>query len=128
MNVLLDTHAFLWAVTDDARLTPAARAVFADSANNLFLSAVRVWEIVLKAQAGKLHLKGSVARFFADQLARNSLSTLDISPRHILRVAELPRLHRDPFDRLLVAQAQVENMPLLSADTKIAPYAVRVIW
>jgi PIN domain nuclease of toxin-antitoxin system len=128
MNVLLDTHAFLWAVTDDPRLTPAARAVFADRANNLFLSVVSMWEIVLQAHARKLHLKGSVARFFADQLTRNSLSALDVSPRHVLRVAELPRLHRDPFDRLLVAQAQVENMLLVSADTQIARYSVQVIW
>ena len=128
MNVLLDTHAFLWAVTDDERLTPSARAVFADSANNLFLSVVSMWEIVLKAHAGKLYLKGSMARFFADQLARNSLSALDVSSRHVLRVAELPRLHRDPFDRLLVAQAQVENMLLLTADAQIARYSVQVIW
>jgi PIN domain nuclease of toxin-antitoxin system len=128
MNVLLDTHAFLWAVTDDLRLTPAARAVFADAANSLFLSVVSMWEIVLKAQAGKLELKGSAARFFADQLARNSLAALDVSPRHVLRVAELPRLHRDPFDRLLVAQAQVENMLLLTSDTEIRRYSVKVVW
>jgi PIN domain nuclease of toxin-antitoxin system len=128
MNVLLDTHAFLWAVTDDPRLTAAARAMFADSSNNLFLSVVSMWEIVLKAHSGKLKLKGSAARFFADQLARNSLSALDVSPRHVLRAAELPRLHRDPFDRLLVAQAQVENLLLLTADTQIRRYAVQVIW
>ena len=128
MNVLLDTHAFLWAVMDDPRLTPSARSVYADSSNNLFLSVVSMWEIVLKAHAGKLQLKGSAARFFADQLARNSLSALDVSPRHVLRVAELPRLHRDPFDRLLVAQAQVENMLLLTADTQIKRYSVQVAW
>jgi PIN domain nuclease of toxin-antitoxin system len=83
---------------------------------------------VLKAHAGKLRLSGSVARFFADQLTRDSLTTLDITPQPVLRVAELPRLHRDPFDRSLVAQAQVENMPLLSADTQIARYSVQVIW
>jgi PIN domain nuclease of toxin-antitoxin system len=128
MNVLLDTHAFLWAVMDDPRLTPSARAVYADSDNNLFLSVVSMWEIVLKAHAGKLQLTGSAARFFADQLARNSLSTLDVNPQHVLRVAELPRLHRDPFDRLLVAQAQVENMLLLTADRQIRRYSVQVIW
>ena len=128
MNILLDTHAFLWAVTDDPRLTAAARAVFAESSNSLFLSVVSMWEIVLKARAGKLQLKGSAARFFADQLARNSLSALDVRPQHVLRVAELPRLHRDPFDRLLVAQAQVENMLLLTADTQIRRYSVKVIW
>jgi PIN domain nuclease of toxin-antitoxin system len=128
MNVLLDTHAFLWAVTDDPRLTAAARAVFADSTNSLFLSVVSMWEIVLKAHAGKLQVKGSLARFFADQLARNRLSALGVSPQHVLRVAELPRLHRDPFDRLLVAQAQVENMLLLTADTQIRRYSVKVVW
>ena len=71
---------------------------------------------------------GEAARFFADQLARNSLSELDVSSRHVLRVAELPRVHRDPFDRLLVAQAQVENMMLLTADTQIRRYSVQVIW
>jgi len=128
MNALLDTHAFLWTVTDDPRLTRAARSVIADGANRIFLSVVSMWEIVPKAHAGKLHLTGSAASFLVDQMTRNSLSALDVSPRHVLQVAKLPRQHRDPFDRLLVAQAQVENLPLISADAHIRRYAVPVIW
>jgi PIN domain nuclease of toxin-antitoxin system len=128
MNALLDTHAFLWMVTDDPRLSETARSAMADGANQLFLSAVSMWEIVLKAHAGKLHVKGGPARFLEQQARRNRLSPLAIQPAHVLRVASLPPIHKDPFDRLLVAQAQAENLPLITSDAEISRYTVQVIW
>lgn len=128
MNALLDTHAFLWAVTDDRRLSGAARAVIADGANQVFLSAASMWEIALKAGVGKLYLQGGPARFLEREIRRNRLSPLAIQPAHILRVASLPALHKDPFDRLLIAQAQVENLPLITSDPEITRYPVQVIW
>ncbi len=128
MNVILDTHTFLWAVTDDRRLSETARAVIGDGANQVFLSAASMWEIVLKAGAGKLHVAGGAARFLENEIRRNRLSPLPIQLAHILRVTSLPSIHKDPFDRLLIAQAQVENLPLVTSDSEIARYPVQVIW
>jgi PIN domain nuclease of toxin-antitoxin system len=128
VNVILDTHTFLWAVTDDRRLSESARAIIGDGANQVFLSAASMWEIVLKAGAGKLHVAGGAARFLENEIRRNRLSPLPIQLAHILRVTSLPSIHKDPFDRLLIAQAQVENLPLVTSDSEIARYPVQVIW
>jgi len=115
-------------VTDDRRLSEAARVVIADGANQVFLSTASMWEIVLKAGAGKLHVTGGAARFLEREMRRNRLSPLPIQPAHVLRVPTLPAIHKDPFDRLLIAQAQVENLPLITADPEIKRYPVLVIW
>ena len=128
MKALLDTHAFLWMVTDDERLSRRARKVIADGNNELFLSAASAWELVLKAQARKLELDGGAAVFLREELGRNAISLLPIGLPHVLQLAELPPLHRDPFDRLLIAQAQVEGLPVLTADRTIKKYAVQTIW
>ncbi len=128
MNVLLDTHAFLWAVMDDRRLSAAARAVIADGANEVFLSAASMWEIALKAGAGKIHLAGGTARFLELEIRRNRLSPLPVQPAHVLRVTYLPPIHKDPFDRLLIGQAQVEKLALITSDPLITRYPVQVIW
>ena len=128
MNAILDTHTFLWMVTDDRRLSETARNVIQDGANRLFLSSASMWEIVLKAGAGKLHLQGGPARFLEREIQRNRLSALPIQSAHILRVPSLPAIHKDPFDRLLIAQAQVEGLPIITADTELTRYPVQVIW
>jgi PIN domain nuclease of toxin-antitoxin system len=128
VNALLDTHAFLWAVTGDRRLSSPARALIEDGENQVFLSAVSMWEIVLKAKAGKLHVEGSVAKMLEEQMRQAGISPLAIYPAHVLRVAALPPIHKDPFDRLLVAQAQAENLALVSGDPEIRRYTVQVIW
>ena len=87
-----------------------------------------MWEIVLKAGARKLHLQGGPARFLEQEMRRNRLSPLPIEPAHALRAALLPAIHKDPFDRILIAQAQVENLPLITSDPEIARYPVQVIW
>jgi len=128
VNVLLDTHAFLWAVTGDRRLSSPARALIEDGENQVFLSAVSMWEIVLKAKAGKLHVEGSVAKVLEEQMRQARISPLAIYPAHVLRVAALPPIHKDPFDRLLIAQAQAENLALVTRDPEIRRYTVQVIW
>jgi len=128
VNVLLDTHAFLWAVTGDRRLSSPARTLIEDGENQVFLSAVSMWEIVLKARAGKLHVEGSVAKVLEEQMRQARISPLAIYPAHVLRVAALPPIHKDPFDRLLIAQAQAENLALVTRDPEIRRYTVQVIW
>ena len=127
MNVLLDTHAFLWAVTGDRRLSSPARALIEDGENQVFLSAVSMWEIVLKAKAGKLHVEGSVAKMLEEQMRQARISPLAIYPAHVLRVAALPPIHKDPFDRLLIAQSQLLDVAIVTADEQFAAYDVELI-
>jgi PIN domain nuclease of toxin-antitoxin system len=128
MKALLDTHAFLWWITDDARLSSRVRELTGDSTNTLFLSAASGWEIAIKAQLGKLQLPDNLERYIADQLSLNGFESLPIQLRHALHVYTLPDLHRDPFDRILVAQSQLEQLPILTVDPQIARYGVDVIW
>jgi PIN domain nuclease of toxin-antitoxin system len=125
LEYLIDTHVFLWAASDPGRLSPAARDLFAGKAR-LWLSHVSAWEMVLKA--GKLSLPAGVRSFVGEQAPRLRLRALPISLAHIFGLAELPWHHRDPFDRMLVAQAQAEGLTLLSADRQLARYRVPVIW
>ena len=126
--MLLDTQAFLWWIANSPELSDVAREIIADERNEPIFSAVSGWEIAMKAGVGKLELPGSPEKFVTGQLSRNDLEVLPIYLSHALRVYALPDHHRDPFDRLLVAQAIVEEMPLLSADPRIARYPVEVVW
>jgi PIN domain nuclease of toxin-antitoxin system len=128
VRVLLDTHAFLWWISDDPRLSKKAREIIADGRNELFFSAASGWEISIKAGLGRLKVAGDLQRFIADQLSRNAIKVLPIYLSHTLHTRVLPDHHRDPFDRILVSQAILEEMPLLSADPKIPHYPVEVVW
>ena len=128
MRALLDTHVFLWWITDDPRLSPRAREAIADAGNQIFLSAASGWEIAIKARLGKIQLPAHPGHFIAEQLALNAIECLPLRMEHALHVYTLPDYHRDPFDRLLVAQSQLENMPIITSDPFIARYAVEVIW
>jgi PIN domain nuclease of toxin-antitoxin system len=125
---LLDTHAFLWWIGDDPRLSERAREVLSDGDNDLVFSAASGWEIAIKARLGRLQVLGDLNTYLYRQLTENYTSVLPVHLSHALRVHALPDHHRDPFDRLLVAQAIVEEMPLLSADPRIARYPVEVVW
>jgi len=126
MAVLLDTQAFLWWVADDPRLSKrAARAI---AATECLLSVASCWEMAIKASLGKLTLPGAVGRFVQEQLEVNGFSLIAISLEHAAGVAELPFHHRDPFDRLLVAQALVEGLSLVSADPIFRRYGVTRVW
>lgn len=128
MKLLLDTHAFLWWICDDGRLSGRARALLADGQNEVYFSAASAWELAIKAGAGRVVLPGDPERFVAEQVAANAFQVLPVHIRHALKVFSLPPLHRDPFDRMLVAQAVVEEMPILSADAQLARYPVEIIW
>ena len=125
---MLDTHAFLWWIADDSRLSKKAREIIADGHNELFLSAASGWEMAIKARLGKLQLSDSLERFVPEQLIINGIEGLPVQMRHTLHVQILPDYHRDPFDRLLVAQAQLEGLPILTRDPYIARYQVKTIW
>ena len=128
MKVLLDTHVFLWWITDDPRLSPRARRIIADGANVAFLSAASGWEIAIKAKLGRLRLPDNPEHFILKQLELNIIEVLPVQMSHALHVYALPYHHRDPFDRLLIAQAQLEKLPILTADPQISRYPVEVIW
>ncbi len=128
MRLLLDTHAFLWWLTDDERLSRRARRVIGDGANEVFVSAASAWEIAIKTRLGRVRLPEDVERYIPDQLEQNAFQVLPVRLGHALRVAALPDVHRDPFDRLLVAQALVESLAIVSGDRNVASYAARVVW
>jgi len=128
MKALLDTHTFLWWITDDVRLSPHARTVIADGNNELFLSAASGWEIAIKAKLGKIQLPSDPTSFVPKQLRINAIEPLAVQMAHALHVYLLPKHHRDPFDRILVAQAQAERMAIITADRQIAQYAVEILW
>jgi PIN domain nuclease of toxin-antitoxin system len=128
VKALLDTHAFLWWVSDDARLSATAREVIGDGDNSIFLSTASAWEIAIKARLGKLRAPADLETFFAQQLELNAFEVLPVGLRHALHVASLPDLHRDPFDRMLVAQSRVEDLVLITADPAVARYDVQTVW
>ncbi len=128
MNALLDTHVFMWWITDDPRMSQRARQVFGNPDVDLLLSAASAWEIAIKAGAGKLELEGDLERFVPEQLDENGIEVLPVELAHALRAGTLPGHHRDPFDRLLVAQAQLERIPIVTGDPLMKLYDVEVIW
>ncbi|WP_457637346.1 type II toxin-antitoxin system VapC family toxin [Oceanithermus sp.] len=127
-RLLLDTHAFLWWIADDPHLSPAAREAIADGANEVYLSAVSVWELVIKMSLGRLELPEDTESFLARQLQQNGFRPLAMTLPHALAVRRLPSLHKDPFDRMLVAQARHEGLELVSGDEAVRRYPISVIW
>jgi PIN domain nuclease of toxin-antitoxin system len=128
MRFLIDTHCWLWAVRNPERLLPSAARLIESNENTVVLSAVSALEIAIKASLGKLELSEPAAEFVSSQMAVLSMTSLPVYLTHALRVGLLPHLHRDPFDRLLVAQSQIERLPLMTADPEITAYDVEVIW
>lgn len=128
MKLLLDTQAFLYALVDSPALPPRARALMADVGNELFLSIASVWEMAIKVGLGKLTLAQPLERLIPDHMARAGIALLPITIEHAATVATLPFHHRDPFDRMLVAQSMVEGLPLVSGDTAFDRYAVQRLW
>ena len=126
--MLLDTHAFLWWIADDRRLSDRAQEIIGDGRNELYFSTASGWEISIKAGLGRLEVPDDLDQFIADQLSRNAIQALPIYLRHALHTRTLPDHHRDPFDRILVSQAVLEEMPLLSADPQVSRYPVEVVW
>ena len=128
MKLLLDTHVFLWWVSDAPELSEAARAAISDSGNTCYLSLASCWELSIKSSIGKLKLKKPVERFISEQMQQNGFLLLNIELRHVAKVESLELHHRDPFDRLLVTQAKAERMTLVTADAVLSDYGIRCIW
>ena len=128
MRLLLDTHAFLWWIADDARLSKRARSAIASRRDTCFVSVASCWEIAIKVSLEKLKLESPVDRFIPEQLAVNSFSLLPIEFAHVARVARFAFHHRDPFDRLLAAQAVIEDLTLVSADPIFPRYGAKRLW
>jgi PIN domain nuclease of toxin-antitoxin system len=128
MRALLDTHAFIWWVTDDSQLSSIAYSIIADPSNELFLSSASAWEIVIKVRLGKLSLPEPPETYIPSRLRINKFQSLPIQMIHALQVANLPDLHRDPFDRIIIAQSQVKKMSILTVDSQIIQYPVDIIW
>lgn len=128
MRLLLDTHAFIWWDGEPARLSARALALCQDRENQLHLSVASLWEIQIKAQLGKLRLSTPLPQIVAMQQAANGLVLLSIHPHHTYALDDLPALHRDPFDRIIVAQARTEKLRLVTHDEMICKYPVDVEW
>lgn len=126
MNVLLDTHTLLWALTDESKLSERVRKLLPKA--ETWFSVASLWEIVIKAQIGKMPLPRPTGPLVISKLALNGVQILQVTPDHVLRIESLPDYHRDPFDRMLIAQSLEEKLPLVTADRVFAHYPVQVIW
>jgi PIN domain nuclease of toxin-antitoxin system len=128
MQFLIDTHTFLWFVTDDSKLSKYALELIEDETNEAILSVATLWEIAIKFSIGKLTLSKPFQDFVDEQIQINEFRLLNIEPPHINIVSSLPLHHRDPFDRMIIAQAITENMAIISADPAFDAYGVSRLW
>ena len=128
MRLLLDSNVLLWSLSERKRIAPRVRRMLEDGQNELFVSRASVWELSIKVAKGKLAMPGSSVRSLLEQIARTGMTVLPIEDAHILRTETLPHHHRDPFDRILVAQALEEGLTILSCDSEIPKYDAPVIW
>jgi PIN domain nuclease of toxin-antitoxin system len=128
VRILIDTGCWLWSLADPEHLNERARELLSDPRQDLFLSSASSWEISIKAGLGKLQLPESPAKYVPARMAALNIQGLPVEHVHALRVFALPPHHRDPFDRILIAQAQIEKMTILTADRSFKPYDVKLIW
>jgi PIN domain nuclease of toxin-antitoxin system len=128
MTVLMDTHSFIWFVDGNSQLSARARTLIEDPANDKFLSMASIWEMAVKISLGKLSIAQPFEQFIPHQLQINGFEMLEIKFDHIVRVSNLPFHHRDPFDRLLIAQCLVERIPVISVDSVFDAYSVQRLW
>ena len=128
MRLLFDTHVWLWMIAKRERFSVETLALLENPANELLLSAVSSWEIAIKYSLGKLRLPAPPADYMPEQIAKTRVRLLPVEHSHALHVATLPAHHRDPFDRLLIAQAVFEDATLLTVDHQFAPYGVPIHW
>ena len=128
MKLLLDTHAFIWWDSNPDKLSPRVLTLCQDRRNTLIVSVASLWEMQIKAQLGKLKLNIPMAELIEKQKETNAIKVLTISLEHILELGNLPTIHNDPFDRLLIAQARVEDAMIVSTDSILAQYPITVVW
>jgi len=128
LRLLLDTHALLWFVLDDARLSSVARSAIEASDNELYISPASFWEIAIKISLGKYKLKGTYEAFWDHAMDGNNITTLPIEIRHTARLLEMPYHHKDPFDRLIIAQSLAEHLSIVSGDQRFDTCGVSRVW
>lgn len=128
MRLLLDTHVFLWLNNEYEKLSSSVVTAFQDENNQVFLSLVSIWEIQIKQQLGKLELKTNLTNLLRLHCEDDSIQLLPIQLPHILGLQELPTYHKDPFDRLLISQARIENLTLVSSDHYFSRYPIQLFW
>lgn len=128
MKLLLDTHAFLWWNEASPRISRRVRGLLADPENKLYFSVAGAWEMTLKVQSGKLGLPAAVPVYLPARLNHYGIEILTVTLDHVLAMSALPLHHRDPFDRILIAQGQVERLPIVTHDSQVRKYAVETIW
>lgn len=128
MRLLLDTHAFIWYTTDSSRLTATGRSLIDNGENDILLSTASVWEMAIEHSIGRLTFSMPFMEFIKQQIAVNRIDILEITFDHIEVVASLPLHHRDPFDRLIIAQSMAEQIPILIVDAIFDAYAIARLW
>jgi len=128
MRLLLDTHTLIWMAAQHHKLSDKARDLILDTENELFLSVASIWEMSIKAGLGKLILQQPIAQIIHEQVQMNGLQIMNIEAAHALAVGSLPRHHHDPFDRLIIAQSQLENLTILGCDSAMNAYDIKKIW
>ncbi|MDZ7623751.1 MAG: type II toxin-antitoxin system VapC family toxin [Ignavibacteriaceae bacterium] len=128
MEYLLDTHALLWIVTDDKQLSTKVKKIFLDEQNEIFLSIASLWEIAIKVSLNRLELGQSLSEFYFKHVMGNKIRLLDIKVEHLAVLENLEFHHRDPFDRILIAQCLVEKMAIMSKDKTFSNYSIKRIW
>lgn len=128
MRLLLDTHALLWWFTDDPRLSVKARSLIGDANNDILISAACAWEIATKHRLGKLEEAADAVMRFEELMAADGFSHLPVSYRHSLRAGTYHATHRDPFDRMLAAQSEIESIPLITLDPAFKQFEITTIW
>lgn len=128
MECLIDTHTLLWIVTDDVQLSKKARRIFLDEQNEIFISIASLWEIAIKVSLKRLNLNQTLNEFYIRHVVGNKIRLLDLKVEHLEVLETLSFHHRDPFDRLIISQAIVEKIPLLSNDKVLSKYPIKRIW
>ena len=128
MKILLDTHAFLWAISENFKFSKNAKQAYLDSENELFFSAVSYWEIGIKISIGKLELASDWKKIIDKEMVNNGIKWLDLKKEHVQGIINLEFHHRDPFDRMLIAQAQYEQLVIMTVDRHIGKYDITTIW
>jgi PIN domain nuclease of toxin-antitoxin system len=128
MKVLVDTHTFLWDLLGDHRSSRLAKQILRSDEHELFFSLVSLWEFAIKIKTGKLNALGSSLAYLRDEMENYSMQLLPIRYEHILQLEALPLHHSDPFDRLLIAQAITESLPILTHDVRFSAYPAKILW
>ena len=128
MRYLLDTHTLLWFLADDKRLSDSARELIESQSNDIFISIASLWEIAIKVNIGKLILDKPFEQVFPEELRLNNIEILSITVDNLIKLTTLPYHHRDPFDRLIIAQALVENLPIIGVDGNFDTYGINREW